>query len=378
LKNRDVPGYFIISATDVNAQPEFVKNPITYAPSAYFNSDAGRLIYTAFPTYASTGTINLELDDKGNPYYIQTLYKEYGISGRMHFNEFKTAVLNAKTGTVKLYDAKNAPKFIDAPITSAAANEMNEYFGRYENGWWNQTIFGAKRNVKEPTENGIYSSGKITPMVDTDHQLTYFTDFTSSNSDQDSALGYSLINARTGQLVYYRDTQSGIMDSDGAISIADKIYPEKRWQAEMPILYNIDGAPTWIISLLDSKGIFKKYVYINAIDNDIVIDADSAQEALDDYRNEVATKGSNNHSTNPAEMKEISGEIYRTATITQDDTTVVSFVLKGRPTVFRITELNQPDAIFMQPGDKVTFKANLLDGQQTATIDSLEIVNFNK
>ena len=53
-----------------------------------------------------TGTINLELDDQGNPYYIQTLYKEYGVSGRMHYNEFKTAVLNATTGEVNVYDSQ--------------------------------------------------------------------------------------------------------------------------------------------------------------------------------------------------------------------------------------------------------------------------------
>ncbi|MDR0922358.1 MAG: DNA-binding protein [Lactobacillales bacterium] len=378
LKNRDVPGYFIISATDISAQPEFIEKPLKYTPSAFFNYDAGRKIYAAFPTYASTGRINLEIDEKGTPFYVQTLYKEYGISGRMHFNEFKTAVLNAKTGEVNLYDSAKTPKFVDAPITSAAANEMNEYFGRYENGWWNQTMFGSKQNVKRPTENGIYSAGKITPMIDTKGQLTYFTDFTSSNSDQDSALGYSLINARTGQLTYYRDSKSGIMDSDGAISIADKIYPEKKWNAEMPILYNIDGTPTWIISLLDSKGIFKKYVYIDAVDNDIVVDADSAQEALDDYRNELVTKGSNNHSTDPATLKEITGEIYRVATVTQDDTTVVSFVLKGRGTVFHISALNQPDAIFLQAGDKVSFKANILDKAKSATIDEMEILGFNQ
>ena len=41
-----------------------------------------------------------------NPYYIQTLYKEYGVSGRMHYNEFKTAVLNATTGEVNVYDSQ--------------------------------------------------------------------------------------------------------------------------------------------------------------------------------------------------------------------------------------------------------------------------------
>ena len=373
LKNKSVPGYFIISATDVNAQPKFVTERLKYTTSAYLNDDAARKIYANAPTYASTGRMNLEIDDQGKPYYVQTLYREYGVSGRMKFNEFKTAVLNAQTGEVKVYEANHAPKFIDAPITSAAANQMNEFYGRYQKGWWNQTSFGAKRNVKIPTNNGVYSGGQITPLIDAKGHLVYFTDFTSGNNDQDSALGYSLIDAKTGKLTYYRDTRSGLMDSDGAISIADKIYPEKKWQAHMPILYNIDGTPTWVVSLLDTKGIFKKYVYINAIDNDIVIDGDNAQEALDDYRKDLAESTSNNRSTDPKTEKEITGKVSRVAVINDGKKTIVNFMLENQSTVFKIDSDSSPTVVFLKMGDEVSFKANLLDNAKIATIDDMTI-----
>ncbi|MGM0123422.1 hypothetical protein IGI37_000788 [Enterococcus sp. AZ194] len=374
MKLGEVPGYFIISATDINAQPEFVEKPIVYTPSAYFGKDAARKIYAAFPGFAATGKINLEIDEEGNPYYIQTLYKEYGVSGRMNYNEFKTAVLNATTGEVKVYDSLKAPSFVDAPITSAAANSINEYFGRYSQGWWNQTMFGAKKDVKVPTENGIYASGQITPMMDTEgQQLLYFTDFTSGDEDQDSALGYSLINARTGQVTYYRDSKVGIMDSDGAISIASKIYPEKKWKASMPVLYNIDGVPTWIVSLMDSKGIFKKYVYINAVDNDIVVDADAAQSALDAYRIELATKGSNNTSTDASQLETIEGTVSRVTIVAAEAQTVVSFLLDKDKTIYSVTTNNSPMALFLKEGDKVSFKAVVTTEAKAATIENLVI-----
>lgn len=373
LKLGEIPGYFIISATDINAQPKFVRQSLKYTPSAYFSQDAGRRIYAAFPGYAATGKINLEIDDKGIPYYVQTLYKEYGVTRLMHYDEFKTAVLNAQTGEVKLYDSPKAPKFVDAPITSAAANSMNEYFGRYSQGWWNQFIFGAKKDVKVPTDNGIYASGQITPMLDKAGDLNYFTDFTSGDDDQDSALGYSLINARTGKLTYYRDPEVGIMDSDGAISIASKIYPEKKWKAEMPVLYNIDGVPTWIVSLMDSKGIFKKYVYINAVDNDIVVDAENAQNALDAYRIELSTKGSNNKSSDAAKLSEKTGIVSRVAVIPTGSQTVVSFLLEGDQTVYSVNSNNSPFAIFIKDGDQVTFKANVMADAKAASIEDLTI-----
>lgn len=373
LKLGEVPGYFKISATDINAQPEFVKEPLIYTPSAYFGKDAARRIYAAFPGYASYGKINLEIDEEGIPHYVQTLYKEYGVSGLMHYDEFKTAVLNAQTGDVKLYDNAKAPAFVDAPLTSAAANSMNEFFGRYSQGWWNQFIFGAKKDVKIPTDNGIYASGQITPMLSKDGQLNYFTDFTSGDDDQDSALGYSLIDARTGQITYYRDPEVGIMDSDGAISIASKIYPEKKWQAEMPVLYNIDGVPTWIVSLMDTKGIFKEYVYINAVDNDIVVDAENAQSALDAYRIELATKGSNNQSSGTSELTEKTGTVERVVILPGSNATVISFLLAKDSTVYSVNSNNSPFAIFMKEGDQVTFKAALTEDTTVATIQDLTI-----
>ncbi|MBO0439038.1 DNA-binding protein [Candidatus Enterococcus ikei] len=369
-----VPGYFIISATDINAQPKFVEKPIIYTPSAYFGKDAARKIYAAYPNYAATGKINLEIDEKDNPFYIQTLYKEYGVSGRMNYDEFKTAVLNATTGEVKVYDSKEAPSFVDAPITSSAANSINEYFGRYSQGWWNQTIFGAKKDVKIPTENGIYASGQITPMMNKEgSQLLYFTDFTSGDEDQDSALGYSLIDARTGKVTYYRDTKVGIMDSDGAISIAAKIYPEKKWKASMPVLYNIDGVPTWIVSLMDSKGIFKKYVYVNAVDNDIVVDADAAQNALDAYRIELATKGSNNTSTDAADLQKVKGTVSRVTIVAGESQTVVSFLLENEKTIYSVTTNNSPMALFLKEGDKVEFQAVVTAEAKAASIENLSI-----
>ena len=377
LKLKEVPGYFIISATDVNAQPKFVKELITYSPNAYFGKDAARKIYAAFPGYSAAGTINLEVDDDGVPYYIQTLYKEYGVSGKMHYNEFKTAVLNAQTGAVKLYDSSKAPEFVDAPITATAADSMNSYYGRYGDGWWNQTSFGAKKNVKLPTDNGVYAGGQITPLLSKTGDLMYFTDFTSENNDQDSALGYSLINARTGELTYYRDENLGLMDSDGAISIAEKVYPEKKWEAKMPVLYNVDSVPTWIVSLLDSKGLFKKYVYINAVDNDIVVDGDSAQATLDSYRVELATSGSNNENLTDSELSDFAGTIERVQVVSDSKNTMVSFLLADEKTVFTINIANNPYALFLQVGDKVTFKANVTQKQTMATVQELAIENID-
>ena len=83
----------------------------------------------------------------------------------------------------------------------------------------------CQKDVKIPTENGIYASGQFADDEQGREPVALFYGLTSSEKDQDSALGYSLINAQTGQLRIIVILKSALW-IDGAISIASKIYPE--------------------------------------------------------------------------------------------------------------------------------------------------------
>ncbi len=367
---KQVPGYFKISATNINAQPEFIEKKMKYVPSGYLWQDAERKIYSKSSNLARTGVVNLEIGEDGTPYYVQTLYKEYGISGKKRYDKFQTAVLNAETGETKIYNLKDVPKEIDAPITSSVASSMNSYYGKYGKGWWNSLF--AKDDVKQPTSNGIYSSGAVTPLMSKNGELLYFTDFTSDDEKQDSALGYSLINARTGVMEFYRD-KKGMMDSDGAIQIAEKIYPEKKWEAKMPILYNIEGMPTWIVSLLDTNGIFKGYVYISATDSDILVDGDDAEKTLQAFKVKLSLKGSNNKNTSKSDAKKVTGKVKRVNKLVIDGTETVSFMLEDDKQVYTISTANNVYSMFLKEGDQVSFEANISSDNPMTTIDDITI-----
>jgi len=247
---RETPGYFMIDATNVNAEPHFVKQSMKYTPSAYLMDDAQRVIYNRFPAWVQEGQPQLEIKDNGEPYFIQTVYKARGVSSRINYHSLHVVVLNAKTGATSLYAAAKAPKFINESIASSTAAEMNDIFGWYGNGYFNAHF--NKTGVKEPNSNGTEDG--VTPVVDKHGDISYFNDFTSPKTSADSTMGYSMINARTGTLTYYTGKNIGVMDSDGAKKIAEKEYVAQKWTATMPIMYNIDGTPTWVVSLLDSTG----------------------------------------------------------------------------------------------------------------------------
>lgn len=82
------------------------------------------------------------------------MYKSEFLSHRVNYRKLHVAVMSAQSRTVKIYSIKNMSKFIDEGITTAIANKLDK-------------------------------------------------------TGSDSALGYSIINARTGWLTFYRAQHYG-------------------------------------------------------------------------------------------------------------------------------------------------------------------------
>ncbi|MDT2818155.1 hypothetical protein P7H42_00065 [Vagococcus lutrae] len=371
LKAGASEGYLKMSATDVYEQPVPVKREMTYIPSAYFFKDAARKIYFASARYKSMGVPQLEIGDNGKAYYVQTLYRPRGISENPNYKKMKIAVLDTETGKVTLYDLKDVPKFIDAPISPEMASEMNSVYGKYEEGWLNSQL--AKKGVKLATTNG--TEDEVTPIFNEKGEMLYFTDFTSPSNSDDSAIGYSYINARTGELTYY--SKKNMMDSEGLLSLVNLVYPEKKLVGNMPLLYNIDDVPTWVVSMLDKNGIFKKIAYVNATDTDILAMEDTVDKALQVYRLKLGEKRSNVTATSKVTEKEISGQIVRlTSPIETSDGVIIKFVLDDNR-IYTASEADNPLALFLQATDKVHFSAKLVDDEVQGYITNLSIEGFD-
>lgn len=369
FRGKETEGYFTISATDVNAQPKFIKNNMKYTNSSYFHHNIARTIYNAHPDYIRSGEAQIEVDENGKPWYVQTLFKPIGLTNKPDMEKLHVAVVDPVTGDVKLYHAADAPEFIDGSISSEMASNENEYFGKYIHGWLN-SLFG-KKDVKIPNESGTESS--VTPIFDENGEMHYFTDMSSPKENIDSALGYTLINARTGELTYYNgEKNNGIMDSKGAKEIVNKEFPEKKWTGSMPILYNIDGNPTWVVNVLDPNGLFKHYAYIKASDSDFVVFGDTARSTLEAYRLALAQDPSNVESTGEAALEKRNGIVERVVVTTQDKKQIVQFLLKDDPTIYTVNSGKAPRSIFLQIGDKVQLEANMRDNQ-TGIVETISI-----
>lgn len=362
--DRKIPGYFKISATDEAATPVFVKCSMKYSNTSYFGHNAEREIYRHYPDYVtSSSNPQLQISPNGTPYWIETLYRPELLNRRPDYHNMKIALLNAKTGETHLYTAKTLPEFVNEGITSDVANDMNNVFGKDVHGFWNQ-IFG-KVGMISPTENG--SENGVTSVFNTDGTISYFADFTNINSDNDSGVGYTMINARTGKLTFYQ--VDGMMDSDGAKNNADENYKAQKWHASMPIIYNISGRPAWVMQILDSTNAVRGYYYLDAKNQTIHANSDNVTDTLDQFNQALSANNISAGNTKGVSAKSISGVIDRCAVVSSSHK--VMFMLQNNKTIFTVDTQDIPNAVLMKPGDQVTFKANVANGQQNANVTQL-------
>lgn len=302
IRAGSTPGYFTLSATDSSANPKFVKTEMVYTPSSYFNKEIERHIRLQYPDLIFYGGTQLEINDDGKPYYIQT-YGDF-ISARNGFKASGVVVVDAKTGATKKYALDQVPAFIDGAVSPEAVSLQNSYFGNYIHGFWN-SMFG-KSDVKLPSDEG--TEANVSPVFDSKGDMYYFTDFTSPKEGVDSMLGYALTNARTGKATYYTgNLEESYMDSQGALQIIEKRFIEKKWKGRMPILYNFYGEASWLTPVLDSNGFLQNYFIVSAANPEIAAYASTPNEALRAYKTALQKGGGTVNSSSKQEKKEAAG-----------------------------------------------------------------------
>jgi len=182
-----------------------------------------------------------------------------------------------------------------------------------------------------------------------------------------------LIDTRTGKLSFYTGKNVGIMDSDGAIKVAKQLHPQNKWHGSNPVIMNIDGTPTWVVSMMDQNERFREYAYIKGADQNVIGEGANASDALAAYRNALA--GSvQTASANDASIKTqtITGKVARVnANATLDDKQVVIFKLENDETMYTLDPSKMQNALLMQAGDDVALKVKTVKGASVANVINL-------
>ncbi len=328
-----VPGYVMVDPVGNDADYVKFEKPMIYVDSAYLEEDLMRKLRFSYPTKIFS-TVNFEIDEEGNPYYIVSCMKpRVGLFGAMDVNE--VIIFNPCDGTSELFAVADAPSWIDNVYDGDLASQKYNWYGTLSRGFWNSVI--GKRDCKMTTEGYGY--------VVRGDDVWYYTGVTSVTSDE-SNIGFILTNARTGEYKYYPIIGA---EEYSAMGAAQGEVQEKGYVASFPSLINVEGEATYIMVLKDENGLVKLYALVNVENYSIVATGDTQSSAKQAYLEELAKRGVITEEELPApetKTADLTVKTVRLATvggetvvyITAEDGTVYRGALASDESLILVTE----------------------------------------
>jgi hypothetical protein len=358
-------GYVMVSATnerdvklvqEVNGKPIFLK----YQQEAYFQSNLHRYLY--FNGYNTVGLtdFSFEIDDAGMPYWVVTKYKkQVGFSGN---DATGIVVVNAQNGVITEYDIKNTPTWVDRiqPI-SFIKDQLNDW-GEYVKGYWNFS-----------NENKLQITEDLTLVYGKNNKSYWYTGITSVGKDE-SAVGFVLVDTRTKQTTFYK--QSGATEIAAQSSAQGKVQ-EKGFVASLPIPYNINNIPTYVMTLKDNGGLVKMYAMVSISDYTIVGTGNTMREALTAYKTAFNSSGNKINVDSKSAKKVVESTIVRIQNDVKNGNSFYYFTVKDFPNIFVGSSQISNQLPLTAVGDRVKISFDL-DTEEIIDVSQFENLSFIK
>ena len=357
------PGYVMVSATnerDVKLVQTVEGKPvkIKYQPDAYFGDLLKRHIY--MNGYANIGLTDFtfELDDKGNPYWVVTLYeKKIGFSGK---DAVGILVVDVATGKMKEYTIKNAPQWVDRIQPIDFVEEQLNDWGELIHGYWNF----SNTDKLQITEGMTLVYGK-------NNKSYWYTGLTSVGKDE-SAVGFVLVDTRTKEATFYK--QSGATEFAAQSSAQGKVQ-EKGYYASLPIPYNINNIPTYVMTLKDKGGLVKMFAMVSINDYTIVGVGNTMRETLMAYKNAYNMSGNIIKPDAAVDKKTVSAAVTRIQNDVKNGNSFYYFTVAGELKIFIGSSQLSNQLPITQVGDQVeiTFDADTEEVIDVSTFKNLSL-----
>lgn len=325
-----IPGYVMVNSVTGEAKLVKLDKKMKYSPKAMFFENVYRKLRFKYP-FDIFGDLNFEIDNEGVPYWIMQVVSYSGIEQREDISG--VIILNAITGESKKYSVSEVPTWVDHVYSPNLIIDQVDDWGRYVNGFWN-TLFGQK-GMKMTTDGYNY--------IAISDDIYMYTGITSVVSDE-SNLGFILTNLRTKETKYF-DCPGA--EEYSAMDSAKGQVQQMNYTASFPILINLAGRPTYVISLKDDAELVKMYAFVDVADYQKVVVTDAAsgiQNAAYNYMN-------NNGIV--AKSKEVEITISTIKDVIIDGNTYYYITDKDNKKYRASIKVNSSKLPFVKSGDKV-------------------------
>ena len=309
---------------------------LKYMPSGILKYDLDRHIRKHYPS-ALYNHKYFEIDNEGNPYWVvPTIKKSIGVFD----GETPNGVLlvNPITGEIQKYNLGEQPSWVqrcvDEHIMEVQANNALSL----KNGFWN-TLF-AKKEVFQLSDGYNY--------LLKDNATYYISCITSPNENDQTSIGFLIINLKTKEAIRY--SCPGITEMRAReIAMYDERVKAQELEATWPILVSYHGVPTYFVVLKNDVQ-FQKAVFLNVDNGALVGMGSDITNAKVEYDNLLS-----NESIVQKENKEVTGKVTKI----RDLGNSIEFMIDTMPDVYFSCDINiSLVARFLSVGENVIITYN--------------------
>lgn len=330
------PGYILVSATDPKDVTYVENYPVKYQPNAYLLDNLQR--HTRFSGGIFTGLTDysFEINDEGKPYWVVTTYKY--LAGYSLPEADGAIIIDAGTGESSRYSIQEIPKWVDRVQPVDFVMKQIENRGNYIHGLFN---FSNKDKYQTSAGNAIvYNNGRC----------YLYTGLTSVGADE-STTGIIMIDLVTK--TPYRYQISGATEYAAQQSAQGKVQ-NMHYRASFPLITNVDGQPTYFMTLKDDGGLIKQYAFVSVTDYTSVGTGESIKMAISNYQSVLKSTGGSSSIDTGDQQKELQGIVERISAEITGGNTVYSMIIKEQPDkIFTAVSNISPELPLTREGDLV-------------------------
>ncbi len=385
LKNtkEGIPAYIIVDMTTQKAETVRLEEGMKYSPAEHFNEYLIRHVRFKYPSLILSEP-SFEIDETGRPFWVvPVLDKTIGLFGGTDvigavivdsINGDTTLLSTSLDGTTKLPTDKFVTdkefQWLDRIYSATIVNQQYNYYGKYNNGFWNSII--GQENVK------ITSQGYNYLALNDDVYM--YTGVTSISSDQ-SIIGFVLINQRTKEANYYQ--VSGALENTAQTSAQGKVQ-QYGYRATFPILLNVSGEPTYFMALKDSSELVKMYAMVNVKQSTVVGVGTSLAECTENYAAELKKNGVNvdvdvdsmGEDTTPdapkVETVDVTGTVTEIRSVITGGETYFYIKLADNNAYYKVAVKDVERIVILNVGDTITFVVDKNATGEIITVNSVK------
>lgn len=334
-RSSGIPGYVMVNSVTGEAKLVKLSEGMKYSPNAMFFENVERKMRFKYPT-AIFGDLNFEIDNEGTPFWIMSTVTYSGIEQREDIDG--VIILNAITGESKRYAINEVPSWVDHVYSPELIISQVDDWGKYVNGFWN-TLFGQK-GMKMTTDGYNY--------IAMNNDIYMYTGITSIVTDE-SNLGFILTNLRTKETKFF-DCPGA--EEYSAMDSAKGQVQQMNYTASFPILINLSGRPTYVVSLKDDAELVKMYAFVDVADYQKVVVTDAS--------NGISNAAYNYLNNNGIILKGMDTEIIikEIKTVIIDGNTYY-YIVDTNDEKYRVSiKINSNKLPFIKTGDKLVISYN--------------------